>query len=65
MKIFNLSWLQLKDSTPEQWKFIIKENYENATDFIIHSHHLIKNSKVITLDKRKPYFLIKNFIDLS
>ena len=28
-----------------------KENYENATNFIIHDHQLIKGSKVIALDK--------------
>ena len=32
-------WLQLVDSIPESWKFIIKENYENATNLIIHDHH--------------------------
>ena len=44
-------WLQLVDSIPERWKFVIKENYENATNLIIHDHHLIKDSRVITLDK--------------
>ena len=47
-------WLQLVDSISERWKFIIKENYENATDLIIHDHHLIKGLRVITLDKRTP-----------
>ena len=28
-----------------------KENYEHATNLIIHDHHLIKGSSVITLDK--------------
>ena len=41
-------WLQLVESVRERWKFIIKENYENATDFIIHDHRLIKVSKGIT-----------------
>ena len=45
-------WLFL-DSIPERWKFIIKENYENATHLIIHDHDLIKGSKVMTLDKLK------------
>ena len=36
---------------PERWKFIIKENYDNATNLIIRDHHLIKGSRVITLDK--------------
>ena len=44
-------WLQLIDYIPEKWKFIIKENYENATNLIIHDHHLIKGSRVTTLDK--------------
>ena len=38
------------DSIPERWKFIIKENYENATNLIIHDHRLIKGSRVITLN---------------
>ena len=29
-------------------KFIITEDYENATSFMIHDHHLIKGSKVVT-----------------
>ena len=44
-------WLQSVDSIPERWKFVIKENYENATNLIIHEHHLIKGSRFITLDK--------------
>ena len=32
-------WLQLVDSIPERWKFIIRENYENATNLIIQDHH--------------------------
>ena len=32
-------WLQLVDSIPERWKFVIKENYENATNLIIQDHH--------------------------
>ena len=39
-------WLQLVDSIPERWKYVIKENYENATNLIIHDHHLIKGSRV-------------------
>ena len=30
-----------------------KKNYEKATNFIIHGQHLIKGSRVITLDKLK------------
>ena len=32
-------------------KIIIKESYENATNPIIHDHHLVKGSRVIALDK--------------
>ena len=32
-------------------RFVIIENYENATNMIVHDHHLIKGSRVITLDK--------------
>ena len=60
MKEYNLhessyfKWLQLVDSIPERWKVIIKENYENATNLIIHDHNLIFGSRVITLDKLAP-----------
>ena len=32
-------------------EYIFKENFENATDVIIHDHHLVKGSRFITLDK--------------
>ena len=51
IKVFYFKWLQSIDSISESWKFVIKENYENATNLIIHDHHLIKGSRVITLDK--------------
>ena len=41
----------MADSIPQIWKIIIKEDYENATNLIIHDHHLVKGSRVITLDK--------------
>ena len=48
---FYFQWLQLIDSISQRWKIIIKENYENATNLTIHNHHLVKGSRVITLDK--------------
>ena len=48
---FYFQWLQLIDSVLQRWKIIIKENYENATNLIIHDHHLVKGSRVITFDK--------------
>ena len=44
-------WLQLVDSIPQRGKIIIKENYENATNLNIYDHHLVKRSRVITLDE--------------
>ena len=38
-------------SIPQRWKIIIKENFENAINFIIHDHHLVKDSRVRTVDK--------------
>ena len=51
MKSSYFEWLQLVDSIPERWKIIIKQNYENATNLIIHDHYSIKGSRVLTLDK--------------
>ena len=48
---FYFQWLQLTDSIPQGWKIAIKENYENGINVIIHDHHLIKGSRVISLDK--------------
>ena len=39
------------DPIPQRWKIIIKQNYENATNVVIHDHHLVKGSRVVTLDK--------------
>ena len=42
---------QLIDFILEKWKFSAKKNYENTSNLIIHDHHLIKGSRVFTLDK--------------
>ena len=44
-------WLQLISAIPEGRKFMIKENHESTTNLIIHDHHVIKDSRVLTLDK--------------
>ena len=51
MENFYFQWLQLIDSIPQRRKIIIKENYENAINLIIHDHHLGKGSRVTSLDK--------------
>ena len=48
---FCFQWLPLIDSIPQRWKIIIKENYGNATNLIIHDHPLDKGSRLITLDR--------------
>ena len=48
---FCFQWLPIIDSIPQRWKVIIKENYGNATNLIIHDHPLDKGSRLITLDK--------------
>ena len=58
-------WLQLIHSSPERWKFTIKENYENATYMIIHDQHLIKGSRVITLDKLTSTNIYSILIDFK
>ena len=45
-----------------QWLFQKDGNYKNATYFIIHDHHLIKGSRVITLDKRTLIEIYSIFI---
>ena len=44
-------WLQLISAIPEGWKCIIKETHESTTNLIIHDHHVIKGSRILTLDK--------------
>ena len=39
----NLKIRELIESVSQRWKFIIKENYEHATDFIIHDPTLLKS----------------------
>ena len=57
--------LKLEGSIPERQKFVIKENYENATNLIIHDHHFIRGSRVITLDKLTSSEIIIFYIDFK
>ena len=48
-------------SIPEKWKFLVKKSHENAANLITYSHHLIKDSRVKTLDKLRSteiYFIL-------
>ena len=44
-------WLRLISAIAEGWKFIIKETHESTTNLIIHDHHVIKGSRILTLNK--------------
>ena len=51
-EFFSFQWLQIIDSIPQRWEMIIFfDNSENAINLIIDDHHLVKDSRVITLDK--------------
>ena len=54
-------WLQLISAIPEGWKFIIKETHESTTNLIIHDHHVIKGSRILTLDKLSSTEIYLNF----
>ena len=49
--IFYFQWVQLIDSIPEKWELIIKKDNEIAANLITYDHHLIKGSRVTTLDQ--------------
>ena len=53
LQLIYFQWLQLIDSITQRSNIIIKENYENAINLIIHGHHLVKDSRVTSLDKLK------------
>ena len=44
-------WLRLISAIPEGCKFIIKETHESTTNLIIHDYHVIKGSRILTLEK--------------
>ena len=44
-------WLQLQHAIPHKWKTIIKQNTGNVSDRLIHDHHLIKGTRISTLEK--------------
>ena len=44
-------WLKLISAIPEGRKFIIKETHESKTNLIVHDHHVIKDSRILTLNK--------------
>ena len=54
-------WLQLISAIPERWKFIIKETHESTTNLIIHDCHVIKGSRILTLNKLSSTELISKF----
>ena len=46
-------WAQLIHVIPQIWKNKIKQNLtKNKRDVLVLNHHLIENSRILTLDKR-------------
>ena len=50
LNTYYFQWLQLVSAIPEG-RTIIKETHESTTNLIIHDHHVIKGSRILTLDK--------------
>ena len=44
-------WLHLINSIPEKRKLTIKQSSSDAKNLIIHDHHLIKDSRILILEK--------------
>ena len=44
-------WLQLIDSIPTSWKNIIRINQVYTKNLLIFDHHVIKQNRVMTIDK--------------
>ena len=54
-------WCQLCHAIPNQWKRIIKTTNDSCTNIIYLSHHLVKNNRIVALEKlhsKKIYSLI-------
>ena len=44
-------WFQLYHAIPNQWKRIIKTTNVSCTDIIFLCHHLVKNNRIVALEK--------------
>ena len=42
---------QLYHAIPNQRKRIIKTTNDSSTNFVYHSHHLVKNNRIVALEK--------------
>ena len=58
-------WLQQIKAIPEGWKSIIKGTHESTTNLIIHDHHVIKGSRILTLDKLSSTKIYASYLNLS
>ena len=43
--------MQLINTIPGKWKLTIKQNSSDAKNLILHGHQLIKNSRILILEK--------------
>ena len=44
-------WFQLYHAIPNQWKRIIKTTNDSCTNIVYLSHHLVKNNRIVALEK--------------
>ena len=54
-------WCQLCHAIPNQWERIIKITNESCTDIVYLSHDLVKNNRIVALEKlhsKEIYLLI-------
>lgn len=47
---FFFQWVQIIDAIPKLWRNIIKQNKDNL-DLVFLDHHLIRNSRILSLNK--------------
>ena len=45
------NWLQLTHATPKTWKHILKENLDIRQNLVYLNYHLIKNNRLVSIEK--------------
>ena len=55
--------ITIKQTIPQKWKTLINQNPGNVSDLLIQDHHLIKEARILTLEKltsKELYLILKN-----
>ena len=59
-------WVQLIHAIPQIWKNKIKQNLtKNESNLLVLNHHLIKNARILTLDKLSAMEIYSNIFNLD